>query len=171
MNHMNDFSPSQAYPVPRVVEENRYYAMLLLEDYAGAAGELTAITQYMYHSICWQNNDCDVANLTRQIAIAEMRHLELLGKTIELLGVSPTFRCVHQNTSGFWTAQFVYYGSDVVDRLAADIAKESAVISNYNLHIKMIDDPYVKKLLTRILLDEELHLRLFQQAKDSLGGK
>ncbi|MDR3562195.1 MAG: manganese catalase family protein [Negativicutes bacterium] len=168
---MNDFSLSQAYPVPRVAEENRYYAMLLLEDYAGAAGELTAVTQYMYHSICLNNDNCEVAALSRQIAIAEMRHVELLGKTIELLGVPPTFRCVHHNTSDFWTAKYVYYGSDIADRLSADIAKEAAVIHNYNLHLKIIDDPFIKNLLKRILLDEELHLRLFQQAKDSLSNK
>jgi bacterioferritin len=169
LDHMNEFSLPQAYPVPKVAEKNSYYAMLLLEDYAGAAGELTAITQYMYHSICLNNTDCGVANLSRQIAIAEMRHLELLGKTIELLGVSPSFRCAHHNTSDFWTAKYVYYGSSTVDRLAADVAKEITVIRNYNLHLKMIDDPYIKKLLARILLDEELHLRLFQQAKDSLS--
>lgn len=33
------------YPEPRVVRPNPYYAMLLLEDYAGAVSEMTAITK------------------------------------------------------------------------------------------------------------------------------
>lgn len=169
MSSKTIFTLPQPYPVPRVIEKNPYYAKLLLEDYTGAAGELTAITQYMFHSFCLPGSSREVANMTRQIAITEMKHLELLGKTIDLLGVSPRFRCTHHNRGDCWTSEYIYYGQGDVDRLSANIAKEAAVISNYRQHLKMIDDPYIKELLARIIQDEELHLRLFQQAKDSLG--
>ena len=70
----------------RVEQENRYYAKLLLEDYAGAAGELTAVTQYIYHSITSKGEAVGIAELLRKVAITEMRHFEMLGTTIQLLG-------------------------------------------------------------------------------------
>jgi bacterioferritin len=38
------------YPEIKVMEPNKYYATLLLEDYAGMISELTAVNQYSYHS-------------------------------------------------------------------------------------------------------------------------
>jgi len=158
-------SLSEPYPKPAVERENRFYAGLLLEDYAGAAGEITAITQYIYHSITLKNEDYDVAELARQVAMTEMRHFALLGTTIQLLGSDPFIQCPKNNTTDFWSAKCIYYGDEVVDKLSADIAHEAAAIRNYQLHKKVIDDPHIRELLERIIVDEEHHLRLFQEAK------
>lgn len=54
--HKQNHSPHMlrcAYPAPypevRVVAPNRQFAELLLEDYAGAISEFTAINQYLHH--------------------------------------------------------------------------------------------------------------------------
>ncbi|MFZ5643714.1 MAG: ferritin-like domain-containing protein [Bacillota bacterium] len=152
------------YPEPRVVRQNRYYAMLLLEDYAGTVSEMTAINQYFYHYLTFEEKYYDIAELEECVSIIEMYHLELLGETIRLLGVPPEYRTLTNNRVIFWDASYVYYGSDVCDRLAADIAAEKAAIQNYRLHQHLIDDPYIKELLGRIIQDEEHHLRLFSDA-------
>lgn len=162
---------SEPYPKPMVVQRNCYYARLLLEDYAGPVGELTAINQYINHSITLRD-DYGVAKLCRQVAITEMRHMELLGITIQLLGVFPEVGCKKNNdVIDCWSSKFIYYGNNITDRLSANIAHEAEAIRNYRIHQKMVDDPYIKHLLDRIILDEEIHLQLFKDVKDSLCTK
>ncbi|WP_066636424.1 ferritin-like domain-containing protein [Desulfolucanica intricata] len=155
--------PAQ-YPEPRVVGPNYYYAMLLLEDYAGVVSEMTAINQYFYHYLTFDYEKYEeLAELEECISIVEMYHLELLGKTIQLLGVAPEFRTLTNNNRVFWNASYVYYGQNICDRLAADIAAEKMAIQNYRLHQQLIGDRYIKELLERIIMDEQHHLQLFNK--------
>ncbi|MEG6586896.1 ferritin-like domain-containing protein [Dendrosporobacter sp. 1207_IL3150] len=101
--------------------------------------------------------------MERSIAMEEMHHLNLLGQAISMLGVDPKFRTLTDNIASFWKASYVYYGSDICDRLSADIAAERSAISQYRYHVKLIDDPHIKALLERIIIDEEKHLRQFIQ--------
>lgn len=112
--HVNRWCALPApYPEPRVVRPNQYYALLLLEDYAGAVSELTAINQYFYHYLTFYENYGDVAELQECISIIEMLHLELLGKTIRKLGVEPEYRTLTNNQRIYWNASFVYYGQNI----------------------------------------------------------
>ncbi|GAB6181678.1 manganese catalase family protein [Desulfotomaculum defluvii] len=149
------------YPEPRVVRPNHFYAMLLLEDYAGVVSEMTAINQYLYHYLTFEDKYQDIAQLEECISIIEMYHLELLAETIKLLGVNPEYRTLTNNQVVYWNASYVYYGQSICDRLAADIAAEKTAIQTYRLHQQLIDDPYIKELLERIIMDEQHHLQLF----------
>lgn len=162
---------SDPYPAPRVIGENYYYASLLLEDYAGLSGELTAINQYIYHYITLQDCYPAIAKLARQVAIEEMKHFELLGKTIQLLGMPPLARCEHPRSTGFWSAQYVYYGHDIYAKLSANIQHEADAIRLYRYHQKLIDDPYIHELLERIISDEERHFNQFTKCRDTLYTK
>ena len=114
------------YPTPRVVRTNHRYAFLLLEDYAGVSGELSAINQYIYQYITLQAHHLDIADLLRQVGIVEMRHLALLGETIQLLGVPPLLHSIDENGFiCFWNAKYIYYGQCLYDQLSADIDHEA----------------------------------------------
>jgi bacterioferritin len=152
------------YPEPRVSQPNYYYATLLLEDYAGSISELTAINQYVHHHFMFHSQYKDLAELEKCISIIEMHHLELLAKTLLLLGVDPKYRTITNNSNTFWNASYVFYGSEVCDRLASDIAAEKDAIRQYRKHQYLIDDIHIKQLLERIIKDEEYHLNLFSQA-------
>lgn len=157
-----------AYPAPypeiRVSGRNPYFAGLLLEDYAGQAGELTAINQYMYHHFVLEPRYEEVADLLSCIGLVEMHHLEMLAETILKLGVDPRYRTIERNgTERYWDSTFVFYGTALCDRLTADLAGEWAAIANYRKHQQMINDPYVKQILERIILDELHHAQLFNQ--------
>lgn len=163
-NTRSTYTPSLSlpYPKPRVVRPNQFYAILLLEDYAGAISELTAITQFIYHSFILNEYE-DLYKLEKAVAIEEMHHLQLLGQTISLLGVDPKFRTLTDNIASYWKASYAYYGCGICDRISADIAAERSAISQYRYHLRLIEDPYIRQLLDRIILDEEEHLNLFQQ--------
>ncbi len=152
------------YPEIKVQRPNRYYAELLLEDYAGRVSEMTAINQYFYHHVIFEEKYEDLAKLEECIAIIEMWHLEMLGETIRLLGVDPRLRVLTRNRETYWCADYVYYGYAVCDRLAADIAAEESAIAQYRKHQQLIKDPYIDAILERIIRDEQHHLQLFSNA-------
>ena len=160
-----------AYPAPypevQVAAPNPYHARLLLEDYAGQISELSAINQYVYHHVVLEPEFREVADLLECIALVEMHHLEILAETILMLGVDPRYRTIEENNmEQYWNAVFVYYGSSLCDRLTADIASEWAAVANYRRHQQMINDPYIKNILERIILDELNHIVLFNQMAD-----
>ncbi|SHF41334.1 bacterioferritin [Desulfofundulus australicus DSM 11792] len=157
-----------AYPAPypeiRVVKQNPYYARLLLEDYAGAVSETSAVMQYTYHHLLLEKQYKEAADLLECISLVEMHHLEMLGSIILMLGVEPRYRVLTvTNEEKYWDASYIYYGSDLCDRISADIAGEWAAITNYRKHQQIIDDPYIKELLERIIMDELHHINLFHQ--------
>lgn len=128
--------------------------------------EMTAINQYIYHHLTFEftKDLSELAKLEECISIIEMYHLELLGETIYLLGIDPEFKILDKGRQIYWNASYVYYGEKVCDRLAADIEAERKAISQYKEHRQLIRDPHIQKLLERIILDEEYHLKLFMQA-------
>jgi len=63
------YSLPDPYPTPRVMGKNPYYASILLEDYAGISGELTAI----HHLI----DDPFIQELLERIILDEEHHLQL----------------------------------------------------------------------------------------------
>ena len=149
------------YPEPKVVAPNAFYAQLLLEDYAGMVSEETAIHQYLFHHYYFED---ELSEMVECISIVEMKHQDLLAETIQLLGVAPEYRTLSNNFPTYWNASYVYYGTDVCDRLAADIAAEQEAICTYRQHQEIIMDPHIRELLERIIMHEEHHLKLFKQA-------
>jgi bacterioferritin len=157
-----------AYPEPKVLETNPYYATLLLEDYTGMVSEMTATNQYLFHHFTIRQPK--ISELLECIALNEMAHIELLAKTITLLGVSPEFRTMSTNIPNYWSAGFVYYGIDVHDKLSADITAEHQAIHQCRYHQQLIADPHIQELLERIIQDEEYHVQLFENAINQLGA-
>jgi bacterioferritin len=49
------------------------------------------------------------------------------------------------------------------DMFNRDVQLEQGAIKKYKEHIAAIDDPKIKKLLTKILMEEEEHLEAFQK--------
>ncbi len=149
------------YPEIKVEKQNLYYANLLLEDYAGMFGELSAITEYIYQkNQKFQENE-KFSQTMSNIAIVEMKHLDILGKLIKLLGLNPKFKFKNKNCYEFWNSSFLDYDTNIINMLKNNILMEQRAINNYRLRIKMIDDKYIKKILERIILDEEEHIKCF----------
>jgi bacterioferritin len=149
------------YPEIRVRAPSAEYAALLLDDYAGRTSETTAAMQYMYHYLVAQDGYEWIAELLEDVAIQEMRHKEMLGKTIRLLGGDPRF---YDGEGVYWDARMVQYKEGFRRQLEADIQAEREAIAQYERHYQMIEDPYIRQLLVRIIADEQLHLFLFSWA-------
>ncbi|MCH5166751.1 MAG: manganese catalase family protein [Erysipelotrichales bacterium] len=152
------------YPEIKVENENIYYAQLLQEDYAGPSSETTAIMQYIYQGFDKFQMNPEFSRIISQIAMVEMKHLELLGKTIKALGGKPEFKFVNKKKYiEFWNGSFVDFRTHFKDMLIRDIELEKDAIKSYYKHIKLIDDKYIKVLLKRIIEDELVHLECFNK--------
>lgn len=157
------YSVKEPYPEPKVQGKNICYANLLLEDYAGMISEFTAISLYVYQHISAEEKYEDYAKLIIGVSISEMKHLELLGETIKLLGVSPVYTNSVCPCNKLWTAEYVNYNNCIKDMLLEDIKSEEKAIDQYKAHICLIKDKYIRKLLERIIMDEKLHLKYFKE--------
>jgi len=158
------YADPSPYPEIKVQGANLHYAELLMDDYAGAVSEFTAISQYLYHHVYFKDIDQKLGDLLENISITEMRHMEVLADLIKKLGGSPVIRGSFSTAGQFWTGNYVYYGTNLCEQLQADIDAEHKAIREYQKHIHLINDPYIQNILHRIILDEKVHIRLFNQA-------
>ena len=156
------YSVNKLYPKIEVEKENIYYANLLLQDYAGINGELSAICEYSYQHFNKFNENNNIAKSLSQIAIVEMKHLEILGKLIKLLGLNPEFKSFECNNYKYWNSENLNYSTNTTLMLLDDIRKEKIAITNYEYHINIINDKYIKEILKRIIEDELVHIECFK---------
>jgi bacterioferritin len=131
-------------------------------------GEHAGIIQYLSHAFAMGEGEisCEIEALARE----EMRHLDWLAETIVELGGTPSLK----------RGMMRMGGKAVWDWMSNDILQEDDAIKLYKEHIKAIDDPRIKRLLKRILSDEESHRGDFvhfvekakrEGAKDHRGDK
>jgi len=127
-----------------------------------------AIIQYLNHAYGMGEGEmsCEIEAAARD----EMRHLDWLAETIVELGGTPSLERGTMRMGG----------TSVTDWMKNDVLLEEGAISQYKEHIKLVDDPKIKRLLQRILSDEEAHLGDFvhfvekaqkEGAKDIRGSR
>jgi bacterioferritin len=159
------------YPEPKVEKANVQYANILLKDYAGMVSEFTAVSLYSYQHFVSEGKFRDYAKLIGGIARVEMKHLELLGETIKLLGIKPIYIDNVCPPGQLWTSRYVNFTTFVCEMLMEDMRSEEKAIETYKYHITLIGDSYIRKLIERIILDEELHLKLFKDLYEKYRQK
>ncbi len=153
---INKFASELPYP-EITPQENLRDAKLLMPNYSGQHGELTAILLYAYQSyISWA--DELLYSTLENIAIVEMHHHEMLGKAIYKLGGYPVM-----GAKTFWNGSYVNYTIEPVKFLEFNIKAEEIAIMNYEKTILNLEQEDVKLLLERIILDEEIHIKIFRQ--------
>jgi bacterioferritin len=108
-------------------------------------GEHGAIIQYLTHAYAMGEGElaCEIEALARE----EMRHLDWLAETIVELGGKPSMK----------RGKMRMGGKSVPDWMKNDVLLEEDAITMYKEHIKAIGDRKIKRLLNRILSDEESH--------------
>jgi len=117
-------------------------------------GEHGAVIQYLTHAygIGEGEMSCEIEALARE----EMRHLDWLAETIVELGGTPSLKRGNMRMGG----------KAVSEWMSNDVLLEDDAIKLYKEHIKIVDDPKIKRLLKRILSDEESHRGDFEHFVD-----
>lgn len=157
----------EPYPEVEVETPNLRYAKLLSDAYAnGEKSEMTAIAQYMHHHLTIKNKE--IADIELCIALIEMKHLEILGDLIHMLGGNPKYR---RSNKSWWDGGEVAYGDNTEFKLKLDIDAERSAIEGYKTLISEIKDKSVVKVLHRILADEVIHLEILTDLYKKYYGK
>lgn len=150
------------YPPIQVKEKNQAYANLLSIDYCGSVSEMTAITQYINNENRLSCDNCSMAKTILGIAMAEMIHLQKLGELIFLLGGNINFTANYRNGQKMWTPEYVTISENPEKVIVSNVESERAAIKQYKMHMQMIKDDFVNRVLARIIMDEEYHIMLLQ---------
>jgi bacterioferritin len=108
-------------------------------------GEHGAIIQYLIHAYSMGEGEmaCEIEAIARE----EMRHLDFLAEAIVELGGVPSLK----------RGKMRMGGKAVAEWMGNDVLLEGDAVKQYQEHIKAISDPKIKRLLRRILSDEESH--------------
>ena len=124
-----------------VMDKNEIIA-LLNNDIEGEHG---AIIQYLTHAYAMGEGEmaCEIEAMARE----EMRHLDWLAETVVELGGVPSLERGTMRMDG----------ESVADWMGRNVLLEEGAISQYKEHIEAVDNPKIKRLLKRILSDEESH--------------
>jgi len=158
------------------------FGQLLLEQFGGATGELTAGLQYYVQS--FHVTDPAIRDMLLDIAIEEFSHLEVVGQLIEqhtskldqtdvyaaplfrVRGVGPHFVDSHGSA---WTASYINEGANVVRDLRANIAAEAGARQTYETLVKASPDEGSTKVLVHLLTREITHAKMFMAALAKMG--
>ncbi|WGV28221.1 manganese catalase family protein [Halotia branconii] len=176
------FHKKEPIHVVDVGDADPRFAQLLLEQFGGATGELSAALQYWVQSFHIENPG--IKDMLQDIAIEEFGHLEMVGKLIEahtknvdqtdaykstlfaVRGMGPHFL---DSQGSAWSANYLNEGGDVVRDLRANIAAEAGARQTYESLIKLAADQKTKETLVHLLTREISHTQMFMKALDSLG--
>lgn len=153
----------------KVERPNYYYARLLLEDYAGQVSELTALTQYFNHEGILFKKYPQVSKVLNEIGLKEVSHLNILSKLIHLLGINPKYRVIREdNFRVWWSPTYIDYEENLLEIIKANIQGEKDAIRQYEYHLSLINDKYIKELLKQIILDEKGHIEKLTEIQNNI---
>ena len=120
-------------------------------------GEHAAIVQYLRHAYALGEGElaCEIEEIARE----EMRHMKWLSEMVVELGGDPTLDRGKMDLGGPVQA----------DMMRRDVGLEEMAIDLYQQHIEAIEDERIKKLLLRIVSDEEAHREDFKKMVEEVG--
>ncbi|MGN0771495.1 MAG: ferritin-like domain-containing protein [Christensenellales bacterium] len=137
----------------------------LVDDYGGRKSETTAIMQYIYQHYVLDADYPQIGDALLGIAVTEMHHHELLGEAITLAGGDP----IIAGSTCFWSGSNVNYIKNPVAALRANIEAERQAIAKYRRTISCVSNASLKDLISRIIMDEELHVSIFEDLLQTLA--
>lgn len=178
----------------RVAEPNPRLACMMLEQFGGADGELSAAMRYFTQGL--SDEDPGRKDLLLDIATEELSHLEVIGSIVAMLNKGAKAQLSEQQQSEAelyrmvgasgtstkesilfgggaalmdsagvpWTAAYVDSRSEPTADLRSNIAAESRAKIVYERLIGITDDPGIKEALGFLMTREIAHQKSFEKA-------
>lgn len=148
------------YPPTAVQQPNPAYARMMLDNMGGDVSEMSAVSLYLYnHLMTYQIPELD--RTFYQVALVEMRHMEIFGTMARDLGADPRLWTQTGDVKTYWTPRYNRYYIELREMLQYTITDEQSFIDKYEYQLGIIEDPLIDAMLQRILADEYRHLEIF----------
>lgn len=156
------YSSDKSYPAIFIEKENKEVGTILLECYASEQSELSSLTSYSYLNIVTDDKYTEIKEIFRGCSIVELHHMNILGELIKALGVMPRYYWKNKHSIEMWSGSYVSPNYDINTSLKQAVNQEKLLINKYESLIEQIDIANVKEILRRIILDEQVHVRLLE---------
>lgn len=162
-----------SYPGLEEIGEDPAALKIIAPAYAGGEGELTAVLQYIYQHIIFENSGYpEYADALLKISLEEMKHLGILGSLICKLGAPPVYSYLPPYPINYYCARSVSYSKTPQKMILDDIQGEQYAIDSYGKMLCRLKDERVAAVIQRIRMDEEKHLAEFKRIlKELTEGK
>lgn len=165
------FASALPYPPVRISEKNVYYGRMMLDNIGGPNSEMSAVSLYLYNHFIGTEYG-DVASVFMKISVVEMRHLDLFGQLAFLLGENPRLWTYKGSRMNYWTPGYNNYPMELKPLLMNALNGEKNAIRKYEQQIQQIQDCHIVAILKRIILDEEIHVKIFEDLyREFFGNK
>ena len=167
-----------------VTDPDPVFAEMMLEQFGGATGELTASLTYLTQS--FHMEDAAMRDMLQDIGTEELGHLEVVAMLIEqhtrrastdaqdkaykstLFALRGPGAHVVDSKGSFWDSRYVNEGGDPARDLRSDVAAEAGALQTYENLLKYAQDEGTKKALTFLATREVSHTHMFMEALRSI---
>lgn len=167
---MNPIREEIAYPSTDNLSVDCNAAAVIAPAYASPMGsEFGAVSQYIYHMLQFRHQKMpEYGDLMEGIAITEMKHMALLGEALLSLGVDPVMTACPPRRCNFFNTSCVSFSCTPQKMLLDDISAEMGAIEEYRRMLCRLENEQVAALIQRIVMDEQLHVKILKDSLDRL---
>lgn len=162
---MIDVKADLPYPTIDFSQNNPYEVRLLMPSYGGKESETTAVMTYIYQHYISEPEYSGMSEILKRIAINEMKHHDLLGTMIVNFGGTPLIG----SNYNYWQGGYVSYIKSPKVFLSNNIIAEKKAIQDYENIIKHSANETVKAVAARIIMDEEVHIKIFKTLLEEIS--
>lgn len=155
------------YPEVKVEKKDLELAKKVFNLYAGEVSEDTSTHTYVLQALLYSENE-EIKEVLEGIARVEMHHLEILGTLIKKLGLIPLYLSVEDNKVKWFSGKYITYEKNLKEAILKNICIERIAIKNYEALINETNDEHVIHIIKRIILDERLHIEIFEKIYQQL---
>lgn len=155
------FAAKAPYPPVCIDEVNKLYGRMMLDNMGGQNSEMTAVSLYLYNNLLLLDDE-HLSFTFHKISIVEMHHLEIFGQIARLMGENPRLWTYRGNQMFYWSPGFNSYPMEIKPLLVNAINHERQAIQKYRAQCAKIQDENIVRCLERIIMDEELHIEIFE---------
>ncbi len=163
MLSISSFSDPSPYPPLLIERPNSVYAAEMLSNIGACCSEMSTISLYIYNSTILSETESDYAQIFHKISVVEMHHLNIFARLAHMLGADPRLWTCSGNRPCYWSPACNRYPVHTDALLKNALRGEQEAILKYNRQAQQICDAYITDLLQRIILDEQVHVRILQE--------
>lgn len=156
------------YPPILVSQMNNEYGQMILDNVGGMVSEMSALSSYVYNHIIAGEHFKELKEAFLKISMVEMQHLNIFSNLALQLGMDPRLWTCTNEYNEYWSPAYINYPNQLQELLENAIINEEHAIEKYTFQASIIQDPHIVNILNRIILDEQLHVKILESFYNKL---
>ncbi len=169
MISVSSFADPSPYPPLCVERPNSGYAAEMLSNIGACSSEMSTISLYIYNNTVLAEQNPEYAQIFQKMSMVEMRHLHTFARLAHMLGADPRLWTCSGKRPCYWSPACNRYPLKLSALIKNACQGEQETVLKYRCQAEHIRDAYVVDLLNRIILDEQLHVQIFQEMLKDIG--